>query len=569
MQNCAKLIILIILILAVAIIWVTPYKEANKRAEVVEEEFPIAIIYGEPIYEKMKVVIVNSSKACLPLSNVSVAKTLWPGFGIRIEYEGQVEEGKRFEFRRILTIDASENITSLSIGSGKILGSSNFAELNVKINLVGEGLRESAKIYSEKGYPIAFFWKNNLDERLKLKPGIYRLEVTVSGVPKFSTYSSLQILLDARFSVTPDFLKKDSVVGTLQANGYGVSYRIIGSIGVDDACSVAQGVYVGGFVHTSKFRDAIIIRFNNTEVLWAKIWGTDKDEWVWDVSEGVGCVYSAVSTSKNGVLLELSDEGELLWAKELKLEDVYADTTAVTYGDGYLFVGGNFLAKLDPDKPKVLWCRYPFGLITDMRLFGDFIYVLDNVYLLKLDSQGNLVWVKRIVKDGYVDLKSMYVTPSGIYVLGWINSSTAILMLDHDGNLRWAKLLVQESLPNSLYVDGGNVYIVGGLPKGNSFLAIFNPESDEAQGIVMSGSDLRDVVSFGDAVYCVGATRNQSLEVRSVNYKVSNIDVTVESVNRTFRSCTLGLNDAKGSLKDFAVGRGEGQDILIVKVSLN
>ena len=111
----------------------------------------------------------------------------------------------------------------------------------------------------------------------------------------------------------------------------------------------------------------------------------------------------------------------------------------------------------------------------------------------------------------------MHVTSDGIYVLGRIEDSVALFMLDHDGNIRWAKRLTQESLTGSLYVDRGNVYIVGGLPKGNSFLIIFDQTSDDVQGIIMSGCDLRDV-TFDKNIYCVGSSRSQNLSFYLANF---------------------------------------------------
>lgn len=538
----------------------------KNQSLIVEENIPIAIIHGKHVYEKMKVVIVNTSKVYLPLSNVSVAKKLWPSFGIKIECEGQLEKGKHFEFRRVLIIDASKNITSLSVDGGKILGSENFEKLNISISLIGEGIKECAEVYSEKGYPIAFFWRN---ERLKLGPGIYRLEVVVSGIPKLSTRSSIQIITDVRFSVPPSFIQNKSITRKLELNGYSISYRTIGGVGRDEAWSVDRGVYVGGFVQTSKFRDAIVMKVNGTDVLWAKVWDSGKDEWIWGVSEGDGCVYFAVSTSENDILLNLSDDGKLVWAKELRFEDedMYTDLTAVTYDNGYLFTGCNFLAKISPNG-EILWCKYPFGLIEDIQI-SDYVYIPDyGNKIFKFDFQGNLIWAKTIYKeDSYVYLKSMQVTSDGIYALGRIENSVALFMLDHDGNIRWAKRLTQESLTGSLYVDRGNVYIVGGLPKGNSFLIIFDQTSDDVQGIIMSGCNLRDV-TFDKNIYCVESSRNQNLGFYLANFTMLNIDVDVKSLNWSFRSCNLTLSDVKGSLIDFTVGSGKNSDILIVRVNL-
>jgi len=183
-------------------------------------------------------------------------------------------------------------------------------------------------------------------------------------------------------------------------------------------------------------------------------------------------VYVAVITFENDVLLKLSDEGKLVWAKGLKSEDedFHPDLTAVTYGEGYIFAGGNFLAKIDPNDGEVLWCKYPFsfGLIKNIWVPGDYVYVLDDDRIFKLDSQGNFTCVKEIEKDHhYIRLKSMHVSSDGIYVLGWVEDSAAIFMLDHDGNLRWAKRIAQRDLvliPENIRVDG-NIYIVGGLPK--------------------------------------------------------------------------------------------------------
>lgn len=49
-------------------------------------------------------------------------------------------------------------------------------------------------------------------------------------------------------------------------------------------------------------------------------------------------------------------------------EDWSTSLAAVTCGGGYVFAGGDFLAKIDSDG-KVLWCKYPFGLITKIQTF--------------------------------------------------------------------------------------------------------------------------------------------------------------------------------------------------------
>ncbi len=63
---------------------------------IVEEKIPTAIIYGRPIYENVREVIVNTSKAYLPLSNTTIAEMLWPSFGVIVEYEEQLERGQTF-----------------------------------------------------------------------------------------------------------------------------------------------------------------------------------------------------------------------------------------------------------------------------------------------------------------------------------------------------------------------------------------------------------------------------------------------------------------------------------------
>lgn len=74
------------------------------------------------------------------------------------------------------------------------------------------------------------------------------------------------------------------------------------------------------------------------------------------------CVYVAVATSENDILLKLSDEGKLLWAKELKFKNKEwgADLTAVAYDGRYVFVGGNFLAKIGPSDGEILWVSVHF-----------------------------------------------------------------------------------------------------------------------------------------------------------------------------------------------------------------
>ncbi len=156
--------------------------------------------------------------------------------------------------------------------------------------------------------PIAFHWK---DKELELEPGVYRFEFVVSGTPESSGRSSVRIVMDISFSVPSAFNQNESVTEELSLNGYNISYRTIGGIGCDEAWSMNE-TFVGGFITTSKFRDAIVIKLNGTDILWAKVWDSGEDDWVWDVSRCED-TYVAVATSKNGVLLKISDEGKLVW----------------------------------------------------------------------------------------------------------------------------------------------------------------------------------------------------------------------------------------------------------------
>jgi len=125
----------------------------------------------------------------------------------------------------------------------------------------------------------------------------------------------------------------------------------------------------------------------------------------------------------------------------------------------------------------------------------------------------------------------MYVNSDGIYVLGSVDGHIAILMLDHDGNLHWTKLIQKDTslTPMGIYIDS-NIYIVsiiGILPEGKSFLTIYDPTTNRAQGIIMNGSNLHDITVFGKTIYIVGSAVNRGISFYITNFTVSNIDIEV------------------------------------------
>lgn len=190
--------------------------------------------------------------------------------------------------------------------------------------------------------------------------------------------------------------------------------------------------------------------------------------------------YNITPNSRSIYMLKLDADGNFLWVKYIETRGVYRATTDT---NGNIYIIGAFEGGLDFDPGNGVFYQ---GSLGD----GD-------MFILKLDSNGDFQWAKRvggISLDFGFDIK---IDESGnIFAVGAFNdlvdfdpgndtfymhapyqNNAYILKLDQDGDFVWAKQIEGDTVSNgtSLCFDsGGNIYVAGNFM--NTF--DFDPGSD-------------------------------------------------------------------------------------------
>ena len=196
----------------------------------------------------------------------------------------------------------------------------------------------------------------------------------------------------------------------------------------------------------------------------------DPSENIYEFTE----VYNGMYISK------LDGEGSFVWAKVINGTDQIASIK--TDGYGSVYIQGNFSDTTDFDPSENTYSLIPIGTET---------------FLLKLDVNGNFLWVKKVARNLYslggpihIDVfDAVYLTGGyietydfdpgeSIYNLSSIGSNDIyITKLDVDGNLLWAKSIGGPGADEGISLQGdllGNIYLTGNF----NGIVNFNPSGE-------------------------------------------------------------------------------------------
>jgi hypothetical protein len=185
----------------------------------------------------------------------------------------------------------------------------------------------------------------------------------------------------------------------------------------------------------------------------------------------------------NGFVLKLSTNGNFIWEKDLVGYIPYSSAADPT---GNIYTTGNFTGTVDFDPGPGVFYLYPS--VPPNQTGGP----RDQIYLSKLDANGNFIWAKQFEGQGnqYYTTTSFQIalgTSGNIITAGsfagkydfdpgngtfYLQSvavgSTYIVNLDGNGNFVWAKQLKADTnshvYPSDIDIDrSGNIVIQGGL----------------------------------------------------------------------------------------------------------
>ncbi|MDX1962194.1 MAG: SBBP repeat-containing protein [Pirellulales bacterium] len=308
----------------------------------------------------------------------------------------------------------------------------------------------------------------------------------------------------ANFGFRDAFLTKYDAAGNLTWT------RQIGTEKYDDSTSVSAdglgNVYVSGTTLGSLagpiggITDAFICKYDiSGNLAWARQVGTTSNEHSWGVSaDGVGNVYltgftdgafgGPFSGARDAFITKFSSDGNLIWKRQIGTAD-YDDSYSVKAdGMGSVFVSGRTRGSLDGGNS------------------GDF-----DAFLSKFDQDGNLLWSRQLGSSQYdssngvtVDvLGNVYISGITEGLVGDHNFGAAdvfILKYDPIGNLIWKHQLGTREADDSWGVSAdlsGNVYISGytagsldglNLGRSDAYIAKLSPQIPEPSTFLLLGS---------------------------------------------------------------------------------
>lgn len=313
----------------------------------------------------------------------------------------------------------------------------------------------------------------------------------------------------------------DCYVLRLSKKGDKLWERSFGGANDDGAISVCKahggGFMVAGFTESmgSGAADVYLLKIDeNGNKLWEKAFGgggIDLASSVNPTSDGgyiiAGMTESFGHGSCDFYVIKVDGNGNKVW--ERTFGGKYYDealSVSQTLDGGYIVVGVTksfdlgdaYVIKLDKDGNKV-WEKAFGGKgyeeVTSFKALSDGGFIVagfteslgsggSDVYLLRLDKDGNKIWEKAFGGSGNEAAFSIDVTVDGDYILaGWTNSFGAgktdfyVLKVDKDGKKVWEKTFggAEDDVAYTVKatLDGG--YVVAGWntsvsPDGNAYI---------------------------------------------------------------------------------------------------
>lgn len=332
-----------------------------------------------------------------------------------------------------------------------------------------------------------------------------------------NVYTTRYFERTADFDPGPDTVELNSTgyfdifIQKLDPNGNLLWVKQIGDVGRDETQSIAidglGNIYTtGAFTGTVDFdpgtethyltadgsTDIFVLKLDQDgNFIWAKqMGGTDYDEGFsiaidalgnvlvvglfsgtadFDPSEGTAYL-TEIGTVYDMFILKLDGDGNFIWVKQIGGIGGEVPTSLDTDSNGNVYTTGKFYYTADFN---------PSSEIVNLTSLGS-----SDIFILKLDGDGDFLWVKQMGGVGIDDGNSITIDQEGsIYSTGSFNGTvdfdpgTAVLnfssagksdvyiqKLDLNGNLLWVMQIggTNAEIANAIATDGnGNIYILG------------------------------------------------------------------------------------------------------------
>jgi uncharacterized delta-60 repeat protein len=324
-----------------------------------------------------------------------------------------------------------------------------------------------------------------------------RVILVISSALAFGFWSEV---FAESFGCPKPYYSHNPMSATSFAKTYGGAYY-------DGAYSVRQtsdgGYIVAGYTTSfgAGYSDFFLIKTDaNGNIIWAKTYGGiygDRASSVQQTSDGGYIVAGATASFGAGYafLVKTNADGNIIWAKTYGgIYSDYAYSVQQTSDGGYILAGGTyylgagsydiFLIKTDADG-NIIWAKTYGGTGWDyafsVQQTSDGGYIVAglttsfgagswDIFLIKTDANGNIIWAKTYGGTIYDGAYSVQQTSDGGYIVaGWTYSfggayDIFLIKTDADGNIFWAKTYGGTYWDSAYSVqqtsDGG--YIVAG-----------------------------------------------------------------------------------------------------------
>ena len=308
------------------------------------------------------------------------------------------------------------------------------------------------------------------------------------------------------------------------------------------------GCLVGGiFQSNNNGFDLYFIRLDSTgQVVWEKTYGGINDQYpssIIRVGNNYLCSFISFPNPYLNALLELSDQGDSLWSKNLTIGISSSSSSMIRAENENIIICGTIRNLLDSSLFDLAYCeldtignilnikRFPdtlnFGAQTiNQTIDGGFLlsssdYLLNGISkIIKADSSGIIQWVKEFNNNNYYCVASALRNNDVSVSFGSNDYSINIYQFDSLGNLKASDAIsigFRESFVSDNITDRS----------GNLILSGYMDNSNSCQGCPSFGMILKKKLDYTNSI-------NELL----LN-DLSNIKIYPNPLNSTFSDLTI------------------------------
>lgn len=290
-------------------------------------------------------------------------------------------------------------------------------------------------------------------------------------------------------------------ISRLGADGSIVTQRVLGGAGIEiglDVKALSDGgaILVGS---TESFgaggKDAWVVRLDaNHDVAWQRVLGGAADDEAFSVStiNGGGFILAGTTSSfgasaKDAWVTKLAANGDVLWSKNYGgAGDDSAIGVVETTDSGFIVIGSSdsfgatidvWVLKLDADGSLVWQYRYG-GAGSDVAAGvvrtsgGNYIGVgrtdsfaasSDDIWAVKFDENGALLWQKRIGRTNQNENAVAISSNGGRAIIGAQSPGSAqdVLEIDNDGGVVWSRSYALDEIRDVALGVDQNFAVIG------------------------------------------------------------------------------------------------------------